>query len=228
MTRCWLHFLPTIWGLYAVTIAMLCFYRISREGHNDNLQRLAAARAGGAIAEPELEPPAARCPARADADSVARGAYLVSLLGCGRCHTEGYLTSDSAAGPHLAGSRIGIAYTAYHEDESTPGVVFAPNLTPDPDTGIGGWRRRDIVRAMTFGIGSDRHERLMVMPWPNYNVLTQDDLNAVADYLLSLDPVRREIPDPIPEGDAIDQPYVRFGVYLFEPAPAAPAVPAAD
>jgi len=165
-------------------------------------------------------------PVRADGATEARGEYLVSLLACGRCHTEGYLTSDSAAGPHLAGSRIGIAYTAYHEDESTPGVVFAPNLTPDAETGIGGWRRRDIVRAMTFGISRDGHERLMVMPWPNYNALTREDLNAIADYLLSLDPVRREIPAAIPEGEAIDQPYVRFGVYLFEPsATTAPAAP---
>jgi len=164
-------------------------------------------------------------PAWADADSVARGEYLVSLLACGRCHTEGYLTSESASGPHLAGSRIGIAYTAYDEDETTPGVVFAPNLTPDPDTGIGGWSRTDIIRAMTFGISRDGHERLMVMPWPNYNALTRDDLKAVADYLLSLEPVRRQVPAAIPEGEPIDQPYVRFGVYVFEPA--APAVPAA-
>jgi len=54
------YFIPSIWALYAVTIVMLCFYRITREGHNANLERLAAARAAGAMAEPELEPPAAR------------------------------------------------------------------------------------------------------------------------------------------------------------------------
>ena len=76
-----------------------------------------------------------------ESDAIMRGGYLVELLGCGRCHTEGLLTGDAALGPHLAGSRVGIAYTAYNEQLDLPGVVFPGNLTPDPATGLGSWSR---------------------------------------------------------------------------------------
>lgn len=155
-------------------------------------------------------------PAAAAERSVQRGEYLVNLLGCGRCHTEGYLLGHSATGPHLAGSQVGIAYT--DGDEFThPGLVFAPNLTPDKATGLGTWSRRDIVRALTTGVGTDGHQRLPVMPWPNYNALADRDLNAIADYLLSLAPVRRQIPEMTTPAESVEHPYVRFGVYVFTP-----------
>jgi cytochrome c553 len=156
-------------------------------------------------------------PASAAERSVQRGEYLVNLLGCGRCHTEGYLLGHSATGPHMAGSRVGIAYT--DGDELThPGLVFAPNLTPDRATGLGTWSRRDIVRALTTGVGTDGHQRLPVMPWPNYNALADRDLNAIADYLLSLAPVKREIPELTAPAESVEYPYVRFGVFVFTPS----------
>ena len=148
-------------------------------------------------------------------DSVARGAYLVNLLGCARCHTEGYLLGQNATGPHLAGSRVGIAYTDSDQDVH-PGLVFAPNLTPD-DTGLGGWSRRDIVRALATGVGTDGHQRLPVMPWPNYMALSDPDLGAIADYLMSLPPVRRQIPTMTAPSETIEHPYVRFGIFVFTP-----------
>ena len=153
--------------------------------------------------------------------ALARGQYLTNLLGCGRCHTEGYLTGNEAAGPYLAGSKIGIAYTAYSEDDDRPGVVFAGNLTSDAATGLGNWSEAEIIRAMTAGVTKGGHERLIVMPWPNYTALTYDDLTAIAKFLKALPAVEREIPEPIPEGDDIYHPYVRFGVYEFHPRPTA-------
>lgn len=148
---------------------------------------------------------------------IERGQYLVTLLACGRCHTEGYLTGNQPTGPYLAGSRIGIAYTAYSEDETHPGVVFPSNLTPDDETGLGAWSEEEIIRAMTAGVAKSGHERLTVMPWANYTALRPGDLQAVARYLKSLAPVSRKLPQSIAEGDPIDQPYVRFGVYEFSP-----------
>ncbi|NIP15765.1 MAG: cytochrome C, partial [Pseudomonadales bacterium] len=106
-----------------------------------------------------------------DAETVAKGQYLVNLLGCGRCHTEGYLTANEPTGPHLGGSRVGIAYTAYSMDDTHPGVVFAGNLTPDVETGLGDWSEDEIVQAMTVGVAKSGHERLTVMPWTNYGAL---------------------------------------------------------
>ncbi len=146
----------------------------------------------------------------------ARGAYLVNLLGCGRCHTEGYLLGNEAAAPDLAGSRVGIAYTDAEED-GHPGLVFAPNLTPDDATGLGTWSERDIIRAMTTGVGTDGHQRLPVMPWPNYHALSTADLTAIARYLKSLPPVRREIPSATVPAPTVEFPYVRFGFFVFTP-----------
>lgn len=151
-----------------------------------------------------------------------RGEYLVNLLGCGRCHTEGYLLGVAATGPYLAGSRIGIAYSGA-DDEPNPGLVFAPNLTPDAATGLGTWSERDIVRALTTGVGTDGHQRLPVMPWPNYQALRPGDLSAIASYLKSLPPLARKIPSATLPGDPVDHPYVRFGIYVFQPAQPAAA-----
>lgn len=162
-------------------------------------------------------------PEQAAPDPVERGEYLVRLLGCGRCHTEGYLLGMAASGPYLAGSRIGIAYSGA-DDEPNPGLVFASNLTPDRATGLGAWSERDIVRALTTGVGTDGHQRLPVMPWPNYRALSDADLSAIAVYLKSLAPVRHRIPDTTAPGDPVDHPYVRFGIYVFEPAPGSEAL----
>jgi cytochrome c553 len=154
---------------------------------------------------------------RALSEQIARGEYMVNLLACGRCHTEGLLTGNQASGPYLAGSRIGVAYTAYSEDDSNPGVVFPGNLTPDEKTGLGTWSEPEIIRAMTAGVVKGGHEHLTVMPWANYGALTDQDLVAVARFLKSLSPVERTIPGAIAEGGEISQPYVRFGVYQFHP-----------
>jgi mono/diheme cytochrome c family protein len=142
-----------------------------------------------------------------------KGSYLVQLLGCGRCHTEGYLAGTEAAGPHLAGSRIGIGYTG----GDRPGIVFPGNLTSDPETGIGGWTRQEIVSAMTRGTAADSHRRLSVMPWMDYSGLSASDLEAIAEYLMNLPPVSRRIPDAIPPGMQPTEEYVRFGIYHFTP-----------
>jgi len=147
-----------------------------------------------------------------------RGEYLVNLLACGRCHTEGYLTGNTATGPALAGSRIGIAYSDAPTGDEQPGLVFASNLTSDRVTGIGAWSRDDIVRALTTGVGTDGHQRLPVMPWPNYAGLNRSDLRAIAGYLKGLPPVDRRIPGRTEAGGPPEHPYVRFGIYLFEPA----------
>ena len=171
-----------------------------------------------AIAEPEaagLEPAAAG-PQSAD-PALSPGQYLTNLLGCGRCHTEGYLTGDEATGPYLAGSRMGMAYTAYSMDTRNPGVVFPSNLTGDPETGLGDWSVEEIVVAMTEGIARSGHERLMIMPWVNYNAITPADLEAIARYLKSLGAVDRQIPAAITEGEPSPYPYVRYGIYEFTP-----------
>jgi mono/diheme cytochrome c family protein len=152
------------------------------------------------------------------AAETARGEYLVNILACARCHTEGYLTGQSATGPHLAGSQIGIAYSGYEGDKDQPGLVFPRNLTPDPETGIGSWSRDDIVRALITGMSPGGHQNLPVMPSGNYATLEATDLQAIAAYLKSIAPVSRKIPARTAPGAPPEHRYVRFGIYVFDPS----------
>lgn len=148
--------------------------------------------------------------------AIARGEYLTTILGCAGCHTEGGLEGLPYGEP-LAGSKIGIAYTAF-EPSTPPAVVFPSNLTSDKAHGLGKWSSRQIARAIRGGINHTGGEVITVMPWMNYALLHRKDINAIVNYLQSLPPVPYEIPDPITIGEPSTQPYVRIGVYHFTPS----------
>ena len=163
-----------------------------------------------AASSPELNKrgPIERSPAE-------RGEYLTTILGCAGCHTEGAL-QGTPHGPPLAGSEIGIAYTDA-EDSEFPGIVYPANLTPHKKLGLGTWTRQEIARAIQYGVNHQGGELTTVMPWLNYTLLSKRDTYAIVDYLQSLAPVAKDIPEANPEGTATRQSYLRIGVYLFRP-----------
>ena len=87
--------------------------------------------------------------------AVSRGEYLIELLGCGACHTDGALVGEPDLSRALGGSRIGIAYTSPLENRY-PGIVYPPNITPDDETGIGRWSDQQIINAVRAGLGYRR------------------------------------------------------------------------
>ena len=107
-----------------------------------------------ADAIPILDAPAATPGkyAPAERQTVARGEYLVELLACGACHTDGALIGEPKPDRALAGSRVGIAYDNPLGDDR-PGVIFPPNITPDLATGIGEWSDQQIADAIRAGSG---------------------------------------------------------------------------
>jgi mono/diheme cytochrome c family protein len=110
-----------------------------------------------------------------------RGQYLAEAAGCGLCHT-----AKEAGAPSYAGGR---------SFDSDFGVVTSPNITPDRQTGIGGWGEADFVRAMRWGIAPDDSHYLPVFPFAYYNRLTDRDLADIKAFLDSLPPVSRpELP----------------------------------
>lgn len=149
-------------------------------------------------------------------DPMTRGEYMTALLGCAGCHTEGALEGNPY-GPPLAGSQIGIAYTD-SQDGTSPGLVFPGNLTPDKATGLGNWSRDEIVSAIRSGVSHSQERLSSVMPWANYALLTIEDTYEIAGYLQSLAGTRREIPASVAKGSANTSPYIRIGIYRFEPA----------
>ena len=69
-----------------------------------------------------------------------RGAYLViALAHCGECHTPRNLLGATRAGQWLAGTRDG------------PDGQLVPNITPDPESGIGKWDKEDLVELFKTG-----------------------------------------------------------------------------
>lgn len=134
--------------------------------------------------------------AAATPEELARGELLFHIGGCTNCHT-------AKDGPLLAGGDAIV----------TPfGTFYAPNITPDPETGIGRWTRDDFLRAMRFGKAPDGSPYYPAFPYTSYARMTDDDLLAVEAYLRTLPPVRRENrPHELPF------PYnIRFGLHLWQ------------
>ena len=77
---------------------------------------------------------------------VERGAYLVAIMDCTGCHTDGALIGQPDPARFLAGSEIGFGGPPPPGASSGP-VVYPPNLTPDVETGLGAWSDEEIMRA---------------------------------------------------------------------------------
>lgn len=164
----------------------------------------------------QVQPAVAATPSAAAStfpgERVERGQYLVDLLGCGSCHTDGALLGEPNGERLLAGSAVGIA-TSSPMQVRRPGVVFPSNLTPDPGTGIGNWTLQQIVAFLQSGVDRHGSESLPIMPFMTYSRLQAADAEAVAMYLKSLPPVVHRVPAKVSPGQRTRAPYVHFGVY---------------
>ena len=125
----------------------------------------------------------------ADRQQIERGRYLVTIGGCTDCHTPGHFLGKPDMTRMLGGSEVGFEIPGL-------GVFYGPNLTPDPETGLGKWSEADIVKAIQTGVRPDGRGLVPIMPWPAFAKLTKSDAEAVAAYLKSLPPVRNKVPGP--------------------------------
>jgi len=119
-----------------------------------------------------------------------RGHYLFSALaGCAACHSEHDLTQHGV--PIIAGSEGAGEVMPFDE---LPGLIVAPNLTPDPQTGSGNWTDDQIARAIREGIGHDGRALFPMMPYDVFKRMSDEDLASTVVYMRSLPPVHRELP----------------------------------
>src|SRR3990172_1971615 len=82
------------------------------------------------------------------------GEYVVRLGGCLGCHTE-----DKKGAVPFAGGRA----------LKTPfGIFYGPNITPDPQAGIGRWSEADFVRAMRHGERPDGADYFPPFPYSSF------------------------------------------------------------
>ncbi len=63
------------------------------------------------------------------------------------------------------------------------GYLLAPNITPDPETGIGRWSSDDFYRAMHDGVNKRGQDMFPVMPFDFYTKVTREDSDAIYAYL---------------------------------------------
>lgn len=114
--------------------------------------------------------------AQANADLIEKGKYLTAAGGCTACHT-------AVGGEAFAGNRA----------IPTPfGVIYSSNITPDKETGIGGFSDDQFYRVLHDGIGADGAYVYPAMPFTSYTKVTRDDALAIKAYLFSLKPVHSE------------------------------------
>lgn len=120
----------------------------------------------------------------ADPASLARGAYLMNAVAaCGNCHTP--------LGPQ--GPDMGARLSGRLLEDRDIWTVRAPNITMDPETGIGGWTDEEIIRAIREGVRPDGSVIGPPMPIGLYRGMSDADAQALVDYMRSLPPVRNAV-----------------------------------
>jgi mono/diheme cytochrome c family protein len=117
---------------------------------------------------------------------LARGRYLVEgPAHCFHCHSEHDLASPEF--PTIAQTRGG----GWELPEPSLGRLYAPNITSDPETGIGGWSDDEIARAIQEGVSRDGRALFPVMPYFQYAQLDEEDIASIIVYLRTVPPVRK-------------------------------------
>lgn len=123
-------------------------------------------------------------------ERLARGRYLVvGLVGCETCHSPKSWSTHGAPnlpGMELAGQVIPVP--------TLPGVIVAPNLTLDAETGAASWSDDQIARSIREGIGHDGRTIFPMMPYSAYRLMSDEDVASIVVYLRSIAPVHNPLP----------------------------------
>ena len=115
-------------------------------------------------------------PARSSFDPglIAKGAQLAAIGNCQVCHT-------AEGGRSFAGGR---------PIETPYGAFYAPNITPDSETGIGRWSEGAFARALREGVDREGRNLYPAFPYEYYTRLADEDVRALYAYVATREPVR--------------------------------------
>src|SRR5262245_286513 len=150
------------------------------------------------------------------AAQIARGKYLVDIMGCHDCHTPMKLGPN---GPEWDMSR---ALSGHPEDAPMPpntelppgylamigasftsfkgpwGTSYTRNLTPDKETGLGDWTVEEFIATMKTGRERGKGRPVLPpMPVQNLKALSDTDIRALFAYLQSLPAIKNRTPQPV-------------------------------
>lgn len=133
---------------------------------------------------------------------VANGEYVFNAAGCAACHADPALSDTSTAKELPGGLKLASPF----------GTFYAPNISPDPEHGIGKWTTLDLVNALKFGVAPDGTHLYPAFPYTSYQRMTLEDIIDLKAYLDTLPPVANDAPPhalPFPFG-------IRRGIGLWQ------------
>jgi nicotinate dehydrogenase subunit B len=110
--------------------------------------------------------------------TIERGRVLAAAGDCAVCHTA------PSGAPNAGGRAM----------ETPFGTLYTTNLTPDPETGLGRWSFSAFQRAMREGVSRDGHYLYPAFPYTAFAKTSDDDLQALYAYFMSMPAVRAETP----------------------------------
>lgn len=124
------------------------------------------------------------------------GQYAMYASDCMACHT-------APGGQPFAG---GLAIA------SPMGTIWSTNITPDVETGIGGYTLDQFRAVLYDGIAADGTHLYPAMPYENYRHLTEEDVRGLYDYFMTqVAPIKNEAPET-----ALDFPFnQRWGIRVW-------------
>src|SRR5438309_7603064 len=109
-------------------------------------------------------------------EQVAKGEELAHIGNCLSCHTA------EGGKPYAGGTPL-----------KTPfGTIYGTNITPDPETGIGGWSLEAFTRAMREGVDREGRHLFPAFPYDHFTKLTDEDVAALYAFVMTREPVRQE------------------------------------
>ena len=92
---------------------------------------------------------------------------------------------------HTEDKKDAVPYAGGRELKTPFGKFYGPNITPDPEAGIGKWTETDFVRAMRHGERPDGANYFPAFPYPSFTRISDADLRDLWAYLRSLPPGKR-------------------------------------
>jgi mono/diheme cytochrome c family protein len=110
-------------------------------------------------------------------DQIERGRYLAVLGDCAACHTA------PGRQPFAGGLALRTPF----------GILVAPNITPDQETGIGNMTDAEFLATLHDGRGHNGKRLYPAMPYPAYTKMSDEDVLAIRAYLATVAPVSNKV-----------------------------------
>lgn len=135
---------------------------------------------------PAIAPTSANEKPASDKQAISHGAELAAIGNCADCHS-------------IPGKA---AYSGGRAIPTPFGTIYASNLTPDRDTGIGAWSEEAFRRAMHDGVDREGRQLYPAFPYDHFTKATNEDVHALYAFMMSQPAVKNTIP-----ANALDFPF---------------------